>query len=560
MKKDIIVEISRIKEMMGLISEQQQPSFGSKEQTKVSTKTSTESLKIDVGSNNFEQGKYKFTSLSPESQEKIKTGLENIARFLKENPNAKVTINLEVGESAVTNYDREKCPPKEYTDRCRMEPGALAKARAQTLVNYLNEIFDSYVTNGIIKTKPIIPQPKTNVELGTQKHKYDRTKEEDRKNANDPKYKEDQYIKFDISVESIKTEDVYEDTCLIDFEIDVSYYKKYDSKFPCRGGHQCNQAKFQVFINETLIGVADLNNGSGKDVGGDRVAKLKVTPDLVEQIMKGYYFQDNERLVLFTKCMSNNCHTSTQEVKLSNKKGEILYHQCVNPKADRGNKENKILAVMDKCGNVIQNYTATKEEMDKLVDTEKMVSRYGGVEGYENYKSEEKQDFVEKVENTESTVIFPNPVLFDIVSDKSVMKVIGNKLEGSILLLNVKNNSEEGYSVKLGVDRVSEMYVIKPGQELKTNVRYKEIKVNEQRKDKFLNVLSTLYGEGKDREIIQITEGPFRGYYFFKQGTQKKQISFTQKVEGVIPDNEVADGYTVVDSNSLIKVTYIGSK
>jgi hypothetical protein len=215
---------------------------------------------------------------------------------------------------------------------------------------------------------------------------------------------------------------------------------------------------------------------------------------------------------------------------------------------------------MDKCGNVIQNYTATKEEMDKLVDTEKMVSRYGGVEGYENYRSEEKQDFVEKVENTESTVIFPNPVLFDIVSDKSVMKVIGNKLEGSILLLNVKNNSEEGYSVKLGVDRVSEMYVIKPGQELKTNVRYKEIKVNEQRKDKFLNVLSTLYGEGKDREIIQITEGPFRGYYFFKQGRQKAEITFSGKIEGVIPDNERVNGYTFVDSNSLIKVTYIGSK
>ena len=564
-KKTLLNEINRNREIMGMnpldestfmVTEQSEPSFGSKERVKVDTKTSTESLKIDVGKNNFEQGKYKFTSLSNDSQNKITTDVARVIDFLNENPNSKITINLEVGESAVTNYDREKCKNGDYSSNCRMNPGDLAKKRAETLFNFIKKQFDPYISKGVV----VIPEPKTNVELGKQKHTY--TKGVDK--PHDRKYFEDQYINFNISVESTKTEDVYEDMCLVNFEIDVSYRKRKNDEFPCRGGHRCDEAKFSVFLNETQIGIANLNNAKeGNDPGGDRTAILKVTPELVEKIIKGDYFRENKRIVLMTRCLSSNCHTSTQEVKLTNKKGEILYHQCVNPEAKRGSKDVKVLAVMDECGNVIENYTATKSEIEQLADTasdnKKLKDRLGSQEELDSFKSEEQRLFAEKVDNNENVIIFTNSVLSDIIFNKSVMKVIDNKLENGKLILTVRNESDSTYDARLGLDGESQVYGIKPGQELKTSLGYKEIKVDEKSESRFFNTLKYDYSEGEPKEIIKVTEGPFVGYYFFKQGKNKSMAAFGES-QGVIPDNEYAQNRTVVNSNSVIKVTIISKK
>jgi len=593
-KKTLLNEINRNREIMGMkplnktkvtIIEQ---SFGKTEKKVVGKITSTEDLSIDVGQNNFEKGKYKISSLSQESQDKIKNDLKKIVLFLKENPNASITINLEVGESAVTNYDREKseCQDKNnkeayWGDKCRLQPGDLAKYRGETLVNYIKEYFNSVLSSGVISKMPEIPEPKTN--LGKQKYTYKRGVDK----ADDPKYNEDQYIKFDINVESTKTEEVVEERCLIDFIIDVSYHKERSKEFPCRGGHNCNQAEFDVFLNETLIGTANLNNRGGEDSGGDREAQFKVTEDLVREILIGNIYKRDETLILWTKCKSNNCHNSTQEVKLINSRNEVLYHKCVNPNEKRGDIPGKVLAIMDKCGNVKEDYEASDEEIASLSDTFKSTNEKSrdnekqklkerlGEEGYKEYRKEEVDEFNQLVESG-SIIEFTNDDMTSIIKGtNSSLKIVNTESSAGehghgIYTLTVKNTGQNDYDTRLAYDgKKAEMYRIKPGQEIKTTVNYRKIDVQgEKGKNKFMTI--TLERAPRRSNFIQITEGPFAGKLYAKQDNDKYGESTSEVVtsyktfDGVVPDGKgyksQMPGRSYIKPNTIVDIEVLSKE
>lgn len=326
---------------------------------------------IDLGKQNYPAGYYSIDRLTGEGKKNLDSKLSELATFVKDNKDSEITIQIEVGESQVTNYDNEKGGVK-------LKPGQLAILRGTKLREYLTAYFQGLVKSGFLTKMPIIPEAQNNVQLGTQKHTYIKNEIDPATNKkydpNDPKYSEDQYIKFKIIPKAKKKEDVFD--CLVNLTIDVSYYHKKDPKFPCRGRHECNNAAFEIYLDSTLLGTANLNNLGCKaklrenPEACDRSAKFTVTDEMVKKIINNPKW-NQKTLILSTKCITAFCHTSVQEVKILNWEGKEIYHGCVNPMSARGNTSQKILAVLDKCGNPIEGSiddNVSEEEMAKLAD------------------------------------------------------------------------------------------------------------------------------------------------------------------------------------------------
>jgi hypothetical protein len=155
--------INRIKEVMGLITEAEQ---------------SPQGVEINLG-NLFESGKYIIT---PQVGAKINSGITQIKNFIAKNPGKPVVVTIESSESKVTNYDREKYPiitgdTNNFTPDKKLPVGALSKYRANNLMNYI---------------KPKLPKNTSIVvtDKGAQGPAWDG------KNAQDPKYTANQYVKL----------------------------------------------------------------------------------------------------------------------------------------------------------------------------------------------------------------------------------------------------------------------------------------------------------------------------------------------------------------------------
>lgn len=149
-----------------------------KNQYLISEVTNNESVEINLG-NLFESGKYVVT---PQVGSKINAGITQIKNFITENPGKPVLVTIESSESKVTNYDREKYPitgnkSVDFTPDKQLPVGALSKNRADNLMNYL---------------KPRLPKNTTIVvtDKGAQGPAWDG------KNAQDPKYTANQYVKL----------------------------------------------------------------------------------------------------------------------------------------------------------------------------------------------------------------------------------------------------------------------------------------------------------------------------------------------------------------------------
>lgn len=200
--------------------------------------TKTESVNF---SSVWETGKYNLTS----SQiSKINNELSKVVTFLRENPLAKLNIEIVAGESQVTNYDREKCPGSEFTSECSLKPGVLSNNRAKSIYDYLLKYFQELKKNNVIKTLPNKPTIKTVI------GKTSYTKGKDK--ASDPRYTQEQFVRLNISAAI-----TYE--CLVGMDIKISYEKG--------GKHQCDEAIFALKVNGVPLGVANLNNAT-YDVNG----------------------------------------------------------------------------------------------------------------------------------------------------------------------------------------------------------------------------------------------------------------------------------------------------
>jgi len=162
-----------------LINEQQK--------VKVGEKTTTTGKEISLDKKSFPSGLYSIEKLG-EGKKDLDTKLQEIATFAKANDGTQVNIQIEVGESKVTNFDNELKKP--------LAQGALAQLRGEKLQQYLTNYFQGLVESGYLTTMPNIPPAQTNVQLGTQKYDYVKGKDDPK----DVKYLEDQYVKFKISL------------------------------------------------------------------------------------------------------------------------------------------------------------------------------------------------------------------------------------------------------------------------------------------------------------------------------------------------------------------------
>jgi len=131
--------------------------------------------------------------------------------------------------------------------------------------------------------------------------------------------------------------------CLTGMQVVVAYYD--DERSGCKdktsnkgGCHICNQAKFNVYLNNVFIGEANLNNadnetqqgqtGSGR--GGSRQSTFTVSEKMAQSITQATVDAKKQKIpqgsVVFSiKGVSPNVHADVPWVKLTTGQGEVIF-------------------------------------------------------------------------------------------------------------------------------------------------------------------------------------------------------------------------------------------
>jgi hypothetical protein len=301
-------------------------------QSAIQSKTNPNEMTLK-GESFFSNGKWK--NLSPQGKEQLDSQLASAARFLAgKKGRGVVYVKIIAGESQVTNTDNEN------PEQPKVEPGYLSEKRATTMKNYLTQYFDNLLSQGIISSKPIFEAPE--IIIGSTPYK----KGDPVDNEN---YKKERFVNVELKLQS-------PEKCIIGLTIEVMYNKDKNPAFPCRGGHTCDEAKFNVKLNGVVIGVANLNNSVD---GGSRTSKPLIVTDAQARKILGGQSKD---IIISLQCISGtNCHSSTPEVKIS-KGPSVIYWGCSPFIESRGETEDKTILVLDNCGNLKQKGTNTENE------------------------------------------------------------------------------------------------------------------------------------------------------------------------------------------------------
>ena len=272
----------------------------------------------------FDNGKWKNlnqqggSELSKQMDEKVKP-------FLMNNKGSIVSVKITAGESQVTNVDNEVSPPK------TVEVGYLAKKRAETMKNNLSVYLNDLYEKGAISSKPEFQEPE--IKIGETPYKKG-------DNPNDPRYVKERFVNVELTLKS-------PEECVVGLTVEVIYDKQKNESFPCRGGHQCDEAKFNVKVNGVIIGVADLNN---KVDSGSRYFKKVIDDSLAKQIMSN---TQNNQLIISLQCLETKCHSSTPEVRITKGKN-VLFWSCAPSLGERDDATEKTILVLDACGNTLK--------------------------------------------------------------------------------------------------------------------------------------------------------------------------------------------------------------
>ena len=280
-KKFLITEDDRkhILSLYGLLKE---------EEVETQTQQSTSALKFDK-TINFAPGYYRTkgpvttkagTTYDWDVDETIKSDLEKVKQFLKNNPSGYIVeVNLYSGESQIPNNDNEK-------GGGRINQNELNASRLNTLKTYIQPIFDSWKTEGITQTdfkinefKEIGKTPWVGTPFCPENTPDPRTCSTTYYNkviAKDPtaleyktKYDAEQYFRVIIEVKKVddpkpqelpsESGDTVSEGCATGLEV-VIYVKT----------HECQNAEYLVYANNTLLTnlaggfTANLNNAGGK--------------------------------------------------------------------------------------------------------------------------------------------------------------------------------------------------------------------------------------------------------------------------------------------------------
>lgn len=283
-------------------------------------------------------GPGKYSQLSAEGDAELKEQLQNAAAWMAENKGSLIFVQIVAGESQLTNYDTEQDP------KVPVDPKVLSRLRAKTLKRALKQYFQTKIDDGTLTEMPIFQEPK--IIIGATKY----TKGQTITDALRAKYNQEQFVKVELKL-------MAPEKCLVNLEVEVKYVKESNTSFPCRGGHTCDDAKFDVKMNGVSIGMANLNNA--KD-GGDRTSGILKIDDAKAKQIVGV----NAKEITFSlKCLSGqNCHSGTPEIVIK-KNGETIYHSC-SPAMSRGDQNEYPIHTLDACGNVLEKGTGDATNKD----------------------------------------------------------------------------------------------------------------------------------------------------------------------------------------------------
>jgi len=382
-KKLIISEQERkhILSLYGLIVETDEPVLQS---------TTSSGLKFDK-TINFAPGYYRTkgpvttkagTVYNWDVDQTLNEDLQKIKEFLKKNPTGYIVeVNLYSGESKIPNNDNEQGGKQ-------VEENYLNTARLNSLKNYINPIFDSWKQEGITQTDfkinefkeggktpwvgtPFCPANTTDPRTCSTTY-YNKVK------SNDPtalewkkKYDSEQYFRVIIEVKKVETPVIPETTvepteCVTGLRIRVDVAK-----------HNCNNAEFFVFLNDTLLYNVDggytangnnsnsyieaddgsiirpkrLNPGYGflgtikygnnGDIGNNRYDEFIVTNEQSKKIIEQ---STNDKINVWYICtLTTGCHLDTPTVTIFKEKTEVYKGKPMS--------DSSLLVTLDKCGN-----------------------------------------------------------------------------------------------------------------------------------------------------------------------------------------------------------------
>ena len=331
-------------------------------------------------SNTFQSG---YHSVNYINKKLLTTELNNAKTWLlnklKEpgNKGKLVYVEIDASESKVPNADAEK-------GGIVLTPYQLSNKRAVSINNYLSAIFDGWVTEKLVPEKPIFsfPPPKIGGPNWCPNYSKDPECEGTPKNDSktDQKFTEHQYVK----VKFLLDDGTISAKCLEGLSITVAYNQTASSAFPCRGGHKCDEADFNVLLNKVPVGSVSLNNAND---GGSRTGKVTVTPQQAASIAKAS--KDKKKIDIYLQCKFSKCHSSTPEITIS--KGGFIFPnfpRCVPSITDRDDYTLKHILSIDVCGNVTQQNNDTKS----VLPDEQFIKKPADlVEGYLYYNEDTKQ-------------------------------------------------------------------------------------------------------------------------------------------------------------------------
>lgn len=180
-------------------------------------------------------GMWKLTS---QQSAPIVQKLIQVTDFINKNKGSLVTIQIEAGESQVTNVDNED------SSKPKLEPGVLSQRRGESMVNFLTQYFQGLVSKGAIDKMPELPKPISTI--GSTPYKVGSTDLKTKKNL----YQKEQFVRAIISAKKD-----YE--CLVGMEITIGYYPGKSKSV-----HVCDEAIFDLRMNGVSLGEVNLNNST----------------------------------------------------------------------------------------------------------------------------------------------------------------------------------------------------------------------------------------------------------------------------------------------------------
>ena len=449
---------------------------------------------FDLPSQTFASGFHSENALSPSQKTQITNVLTQIADYLKQYKGIPMEIQITTGESQPTNYDKE--------NKKSLGTGELANLRGQTITRILTDFFNGLVKNGELPAMPKIPQFKT--VIGKTPKGLD---------PNNPKYQAEQFIRFSVVASGEVTTE-----CLVGLKIQFVYINESNPQIPCRGDHFCDDAVFDVYLNKTKVGTANLNNGGCEGQDCNRRAVVEVTPEMVNQIVNNPEFEKKKQMVLWYSCLSKYCHAAIPEIYISDKNNKQLFPNtnfpspCVATGAKKGDTGPWALMVLDGCGVPIKmSVQASNAEM-KAIQDEMAADEAAKAKKKEQEKQEAdakaaaeqaalQQQYLD-VAKTQGFSLVKGASNTNVFSAPGLYQILGQNEEGNFYVVNLKHKGKTRSTIKLINDTIQNKvgpFSVPPGLEF--ILRYPFITLEySKRKNKFIkdNFFAAPIDEGQN--------------------------------------------------------------